>query len=278
MTLTDRNHRVLDPISPAVEVLFKEARQRRRRRRGSIAAIVMLCVGVGLLLAERGTTTPPRGSTPLPTPIARFVQRADKGAMRSFTAWYQITGTRTGIVEVAQRKPPPSLNPGSGTWSYVFEAQSGFSSQWVQRGLSSWDCWRAFGIPAWSCSGPGTYHGSIGYALSVEPFIPLDIRSQGWLFLEARQPGNEVEHVSTFPSHSSHFGDLDCLKVAAKFLGSPVTMCIDRNGVLVSEHGWPDDYFSGVELLRYSPSVRPSAFQLKGTSNSSGTSFQMIPN
>ncbi len=54
MTLTDRNRRVADPMPPATDVLFKEARQRRRRRRvgmaGVSAVVVAAAVALGVVL------------------------------------------------------------------------------------------------------------------------------------------------------------------------------------------------------------------------------------
>jgi hypothetical protein len=54
----------------------------------------------------------------------------------------------------------------------VYQAQAGISSQWIEKGSMSWDCWRTADVATWTCSGPGHFEDANGFGLSIEPYIP----------------------------------------------------------------------------------------------------------
>jgi hypothetical protein len=67
MTLTDRNRGVANPISPGVEVLFKEARQLRRWRPGTARVsrkVVVLLLSVSGVVVASCTSAAPSSSPP----------------------------------------------------------------------------------------------------------------------------------------------------------------------------------------------------------------------
>lgn len=193
----------------------------------------------------------------------RFVQSAQRGLAGTFGASYRVTGAHAGVIEVAQKQQPH--RSGSGTWSFVYRAEQGFSSQWIERGSSSSDCWQAAGDTTWTCTGPGTYEQVNGFALATEPFIPGDVAGQLSQLQEDSAHRGWVKQIRTFRGRSKQFGELRCMSVAAPTLSTAATFCIDRDGVMVSEKNWPGGYFADVSLVRYATRPPATAFTLLGT-------------
>jgi hypothetical protein len=245
------------------DALLKEARRRQRHRRAWIAAVLALIVMalIGFSLADRGSNPPPRPrSHPGPGPAQAFIRLAEKGATRTFAGVYQVTGAHSGEIEVDQKQDPLAFNQGSGTWSFVYRASEGISSQWIQKGSSSYDCWQAASDTTWTCSGPGSYRQANGFILATEPFIPSGLTGQLNQLQEAQGHKGWVKSLTIFKSHSPQFGVLSCMKVMALTLSSPATICIDHNGTMVSETNWPGGYFSNVSLEHHGTSIPSAAF------------------
>lgn len=262
------------------QALIEEARRRHRRRLAGIAItvviIVVAAIAIPLALTDRGKT-PPRssGAPALPKSLPQFIRLAKQAAAGTFAATYQVGGARSGVVVVAQRKAPEPSNPGSGTWSFMFQTPNAISSQWIQKGSTSWDCWRFASAKAWTCSGPGTYRTVNGFILSINPYIPMSVTSQLNQLQQAIQHKGEVRSTSIFHAQSKKFGEETCLKVSA-LTSATGTMCIDRMGVLVSEEGGFGP-FPSISLRQYGRSIPRNAFVLLGTSTSSGSAFLAIP-
>ena len=248
----------------AAEAVIKEARGRQRRRRMQITGVSgLLVVGalLGFVVADQGSSPPSRptqSSGPLSVP--RFIELGEGGTNGRFAASYDVAGAHSGAIEVVQKQAPLALNPGSGTWSFVYRADQGFSSQWIQKGASSYDCWQATSDTTWSCTGPGTYRQVNGFILATTPFIPMGVAGQLSLLHEALRHKGWVKSLSVFMSHSKEFGALNCLKVMALSLGAPATICIDHSGTMVREKNWPGGYFSNVTLVRYATKLPSDAF------------------
>ena len=228
-----------------------------------------------LALARISTAEPTAGAAPSRS-VSTFVSLARAGASGRFDELYRVEGPGNGIVEIAQEAPQRSFNAGSGRWSFVYKTQAGISSQWIQKGSASWDCWHGAGVTSWTCSGPGRFHQSNGFFLSVEPYIPGLVLGQVTNLIQAGQvKPDPVKSIAFFDSKSAGFGPLRCVKVDAIALGS-VTSCLDRQGVLVALQG--DSYWTKITLLKYRSGVPTSAFRLKGVSTSSGRNFTTVPN
>lgn len=201
------------------------------------------------------------------------------GVSGSFDEVYQVVGPGgSGTVEVAQ-KASPGHRPfvtGSGEWSFVYQTNLGISSQWIEKGSMSWDCWHPANVASWKCSGPGHFEDTNGFFLAIEPYIPgmvLDDVEELQQALKTKP--SPVKGISLFGSNSTSFGPLRCVKVAAVGLGSPISSCFDGHGILVTQQG--GSYLTTITLARYRSTVPRSAFQLKGTSKSSGRNFQTVP-
>jgi hypothetical protein len=212
--------------------------------------------------------------------VSTFIAMEKAGVAGSFDEVYQVAvGPSTGTVEVAQeaaRGVRPFVT-GPGRWSFVFQAQTGISSQWIEKGSTAWDCWHFSGVTTWTCSGPGQFQESNGFALSVEPYIPGLVLTQAQQLQDGlKMRPSPVKQISFFESNSARFGPLRCLKVDALGLSSPFSSCFDHRGILVTEHG--DSFWSSTTLLRYRSVVPKSPFQLKGKSESSGHGFVTVPN
>jgi hypothetical protein len=255
--------------APPVEVtdedaVIKEARRRQRHRQawiGSGLALIVVAVLLGFSLADHGSSPPPRPTTdPGSLSAQQFIQLAEQGATRTFAGVYQVTGAHVGVIEVDQKQHPQAFSPGSGTWSFVYRANQGISSQWIQKGSSSYDCWQRAGDTTWACSGPGSYQQANGFILATEPFIPSGVAGQLNQLQEARGHKGWVKSLSIFKSDSKQFGVLNCIKVKAVTLSSPATICIDHNGTMVSETNWPGGYFSNVSLEHHGTSIPSTAF------------------
>ena len=266
--------------STAEELIIKEARRRQRRRWMLVTIAVVIVVGAiaaGMALADRGAA-PPRSSstTEHPNPVTQFIGQAEKGASGRIHAWYSVTaGPHAGVIEIAQQVAPHDLNPASGTWSFLFQSSQGISSQWIQKGSSSWDCWHFASVSTWHCTGPGTFVSSNGYAESVAPYIPLTASGQLSQLQVALTHRGRVKQIATFAAESKQFGKLSCLKVMAITLSSPETVCIDRDGLIVNIHN-ASGFFTNVTLLRTSKSIPPAAFVPVGPI-APGSQFSPVP-
>lgn len=256
-------------------------------------ALVVVAVIVGFALGGRRASPPPKTSGTGSISVGQFIHRAEQGLKGSFVEWYRITTDGPhlppgpdGTIEVAQRRPPEgfkgcsgSLCAGSGVWSYVFRpsSASSWSSQWIEKGTSSWDCWEGPGEAAWTCTGPGTFAGSNGFLQSIAPYVSSEVRWQLGLIRQAMAHKGVIRRLSTFRSHSARFGPLDCLTVKGRWEGLATTMCIDRDGQVVSQQG-AGGYFweSDITLLGFSRSVPSGAFTPLGTVPP-GSGFVTIP-
>lgn len=253
------------PLSAVTDehTLIKEAQRRQRHRQAWIGAVLALIVVAALLgfpLAHHGSNRPLRPASRSRMSAQQFIQLARQGTTRSFAGVYQVTGAHSGVIEVDQKQPPRASNPGSGIWSFVYRANQGISSQWVQKGSSSYDCWQSVGDTTWTCSGPGSYQQVNGFILATEPFIPSGLAGQLNQLQEARGHKGWVKSLSIFKSHSKQFGALSCLRVVAVTLGSPAQICIDHKGTMVNETNWPGGYFSNVRLEYEGTSIPSAAF------------------
>ena len=210
-----------------------------------------------------------------PPTVSSFLGLAERGLSGTFSESYRVTqgspseGYLSGTVDLAQHAPPGQLHLTKSTvrWSFVYLAQVGPSRQWIEKGSRVWDCIRDKGAAKWTCSGPGPYEPSNGFALAIQPYIPgvvLDNISEVTNGLKTHQAMGI--HFST--STSSQFGPLQCMEA----LGT--TSCLDQQGVLVSQQG--GSYWTTIALLRRSASAPTSAFTLRGKSTSSGRKFELL--
>jgi hypothetical protein len=153
-----------------------------------------------------------------------------------------------------------------GRWSFFYQSQTGASRQWIERGSQAWDCRRGGGATSWTCSGPGQFEDSNGFALSITPYIPDVVLGDISELTNGLQMHQVKGGIQFSTSTSSRFGPLQCMKVFG------TTSCLDHAGVLVSQQG--GSYWTTISLLQRSRSVPAAAFTLKGTSTSSGRSFE----
>jgi hypothetical protein len=268
----------------AAQALIEEALRRQRRRWRWIAGSVVAALVAGTLsvaIVHWGSSPPPPNQemTSQHSAALKFISEAKRGVSGTFTAVYRLSGPgERGTVRVAQLKAPQPFNSGSGTWAFVYQTPSGISSQWIEKDSTAWDCWSRGDAPPWTCSGPGRFRLSNGFIESVLPYVPSDVlievsQLQGALTSEP----SHLKQLSLFSSRNSQFGKLSCLKVDATGLGSPVTACLDHNGVLVRAWGELDTPWSSMTLQHYSSRVSQTAFRLEGPSTSSGTNFAGTP-
>ncbi|HEX3794333.1 MAG TPA: hypothetical protein VHV57_07520 [Acidimicrobiales bacterium] len=230
---------------------------------------VVLAMSIQVLMPElaAGSATP--------RSIAHFVSLATAGASGRFDEVYHVEGPSQGTIEIAQIVPERGFNAGSGKWSFLYLTKSGISSQWIQMGSKSWDCWHKAEVTTWTCSGPGRFHESNGFIQSVEPFLPgLVIGEVTDLNQASQAKPDPVKHIKFFGTESASFGPLRCVKVDATGFGL-VTSCLDHRGVLVTQEG--GSYWTKISLLKYGSRVPDGAFELKGVSTSSGQTFSGIP-
>ncbi len=279
MTIT--NEATSQPDHDDQEALFPEARRRRRRIRITIGVIVLavalgaagLVYGIG---RSGGPPTVPAEGTRAPTAsVTSFLSLARQGLSGSFSEVYRISHQEgAGTVDVAQEASPGRIPfvTEPGTWSFLFQNQAGYSSQWIERGPTSWDCWRPPGGTEWTCSGPGPFRYVNGYLLAIAPYVPGqflgDMNELEGALTGSKMPGIEkimkkvIEEITFSRSVSPRFGPLQCMKV------TDITTCLDRSGVMVSQR-----YENGATttLLSHSSAVPRSAFTLKG--ETSGGTF-----
>lgn len=272
MTVT--NEAPSPPTTDEAEALFPEARRRRRRIRITIGVIVLvvalgaagLVIGIG---RNGGPPTVPAEGTRAPNAgVTSFLSLAKRGLSGSFSEVYRISHQESaGTVDVAQQASPGRIPfvTGPGTWSFLFQNQAGYSSQWIEKGPMSSDCWRPPGSTEWTCSGPGQFRYVNGYLLAIAPYVPGqflgDLNQLEGALTGSKMPGIEkimkkaIEGITFSRSDSPRFGPLECMKV------TDLTTCLDRSGVVVSQR-----YENGasITLLSHSSVVPRSAFTLKG--------------
>ena len=221
------------------------------------------------------STADPAAGTSSSRSVSAFVALAKSGASGTFDEVYQVEGPNRGTIEIAQLVPQRPFNAGSGRWSFVYQTQTGISSQWIEEGSTSWDCWHFAGVTAWTCSGPGHFELSNGFIGSVEPYIPGLVLGEVTQLQQAGQlKPDPVKSIAFYGSKSTAFGRLRCLRVEATGVGT-VTICLDHRGVLVTQRG--GSRWRSITLLRYRSGVPNSAFVLKGKSTSSGQNFAAVP-
>jgi hypothetical protein len=238
-----------------------------------LAAALVFVVVFGFLLLPSASAT--AGSRLVAAKsLKSWLVLATRGVSGSFSEVYQVSGVEEGgTVHVAQRAPPghPPFVTGAGSWSFQYQNHAGYSSQWVESGETTSDCWRPPGATQWTCSGPGQFRYVNGYLMAVSPYVPGDVlgainQLKGALTSKLPQIEKIVAKRTLFASTSHRFGPLRCLNVAGN------TTCLDRLGVVVSSSGGKV-FGSAVTLLRYSSSAPKSAFSLKGTLPPSGLPF-----
>lgn len=231
------------------------------RRLRVVLGLVGLCGA--LLFASRDAAA---GSSSLPhQSLKSFLALAERGLSGSFSEVYDLSHSPGGgTVSVAQ-SAQPGQRPfviGRGTWSFVYQNEAGYASQWIERGQTAWDCWHPPGVSQWTCSGPGQFRYVNGYLMAISPFVPGQIQGdinavEGALTSKMPQIKKLVEKRTFFASHSAHFGPLQCMRVAG------ASVCLDRSGVVVSGSG---GYFGySVTLVSYSSIAPKSAFTLNGS-------------
>lgn len=203
--------------------------------------------------------------------LASFLTQAKHGVSGTFYEIYDVSGPVSGTVKVAQQDPSGDLpsSTGRGRWSFLFEATSGDSAQWIEHGPRAWDCLRRPGSIEWTCSGPGTFQHSNGFALAITPYIPMMVLSQ-ITAADADLKPKELETARFNSIASAQFGVLECMTIVG------LTSCLDRDGVLVSQHG--GTYWTNISLELRSSSIPRSAFTLEGKSTSSGREFELLGN
>ena len=207
------------------------------------------------------------------TSVSTFVASAKHGLTGTYTEVYRVTGPSGGTVRVFQqaRSGTFPFTTGPGTWSFLFLAQTGVSSQWIERGPKAWDCWRPATGTTWTCSGPGHFEETNGFFQSVEPYIPGVMMGElNALETGLKEKAPQVENLVVSESTSPQFGPLRCLTADG------TTACIDRSGVLVNQHGG-SGYWSNITLVRRIPSVPATAFKTVGKSTSEGKNFTALP-
>jgi hypothetical protein len=237
---------------------------RRLVRAAALGLIVLSCSWTSWS-AQAGAASLPSHET-----VNTFVALDRLGESGTFSAVYAVSqGSLAGTVEVAQEASPRQrpFTTGPGKWSFLYQSLAGYASQWIERGTRAWDCRRAAGVTAWTCSGPGQFQLSNGFFLAVTPFIPGvvlgDINE-----LTGGLKAHQVKGIQFFASMSARFGSLQCMKVDG------TSSCLDDAGVLVSQQG--GSYWTTITLLRRSSAVPSSAFVLKGRSTSSGRKFELL--
>lgn len=239
------------------------------RRLRVVLGLVVLCWSV-LFAAEEavaGTSSSPHQS------LKSFLALAERGLSGSFSEVYELPQfPGGGMVTVAQSAPPGErpFVTGPGTWSFVYENEAGYASQWIERGQTAWDCWHPPGVSQWTCSGPGQFRDVNGYLMAISPFVPGEIQGdinalEGALTSKMPQIKKLVEKRTFFASHSPQFGPLKCMKVVG------ATVCLDRFGVVVSGGGGAFGY--SVTLVSHSSLAPKSAFTLNGSIPASGQTF-----
>lgn len=241
----------------------------RRLVRAAALGLIVLSCSWTCWSPQAGAASPPSHET-----INAFVALARLGVSGTFSAVYAVSqgslaGSLAGTVEVAQEASPRQrpFTTGPGKWSFLYQSSAGYTLQWIERGPRAWDCRRAAGVTAWTCSGPGQFQPSNGFFLAVTPFIPGvvlgDINE-----LTGGLKAHGVKGIQFFASMSARFGSLQCMKVDG------TSSCLDHAGVLVSQQG--GSYWTTITLLRRSSAVPSSAFVLNGKSTSSGRKFELL--
>jgi hypothetical protein len=229
----------------------------------TLGLAVVLCLVVAPSEASSASSvSSQRGS------IISFLTLADRALSGTFSEVYRISTGRVqtgGVVAVAQ-KAAAGQEPfvtGRGTWSFVYQNQAGYSSQWIEGGPTTWDCWRPPGAPEWTCSGPGIFDYVNGYLMAIEPYVPGQLIGEenelkGALHYQARpfkKTAQKIIAAITFSrTRSPHFGSLRCMEAAG------YTTCLDSAGVMVSQRSGPEV----ITLLHYSSNAPPAAFKLEG--------------
>ena len=207
------------------------------------------------------------------TSVTTFIASAKHALTGTYTEVYRVTGPSGGTVHVFQQARPGRFpfTTGSGSWSFLFLAQTGVSSQWIEHGSTAWDCWQPVSGTSWTCSGPGHFEETNGFFQSVEPYIPgVVIGELNSLETGLREKAPQVKNLVVSESTSPQFGPLRCLTADG------TTACIDRSGVLVNQQGG-SGYWSNITLVRRSHSVPAIAFKTMGKSTSWGKNFTTLP-
>jgi hypothetical protein len=211
--------------------------------------------------------------------VHSFLALADRAVSGTFSELYRIStgeASTSGVVAVAQEATSGQrpFVTGPGTWSFLYENEAGYSSQWIEKGSTAWDCWRPPGANVWTCSGPGSFRYVNGFLMAVAPYVPgqfIGESNQLTAAFNFQMPGlkkaaQKVIAAITFSrKRNTHFGLLDCMKADA------YTTCLDSSGVVVSQHSGTQT----ITLLRHSATVPASAFKLQGTTT--GGPFLTLP-
>lgn len=237
---------------------------------GMVRGVTVGALSLFLVLSAPVSLEAAANKAPTDT-LAAFVASAEHGLAGTYSETYRLNGPSDGTVEVFQRAPRGANPfPTGGTWSFLFQAKRGISSQWIENKSTAWDCWRAATEAAWTCSGPGTFHVVNGFLLAIQPYVPGVVSGElNQLNVALKDNAPQVRSLTIAKSTSPRFGPLECLSVAA------ITSCIDHSGVLVSQRG--GSYWSSIVLVRRTSSLPRSAFHQIGTTTSEGSHFTVVP-
>jgi hypothetical protein len=233
-------------------------------RRRSIAVVIVVfatCLGASLAAALTASTAPPRLTN------SGFVTLARHGIDGTFEATYVVRGlphgrfeAANGTVVVAQKAAPgrTAWPDYLGSWSFLVRLDDGWGFQWVEHGHHSEDCVLEPGSHRWACTGDGRFTPSIGFELSIYPFLPGSAFQS--LDVIVTRPMIDQHVFGTFTRSSRHFGTLQCLRVEVE--RTPSSWCLNHDGFLVSEAGdeemgytWPL-----IHLIRLIYAVSKKAF------------------
>jgi hypothetical protein len=233
---------------------------------------VMLSVGLFSIVTMADVPTAEGDSS---QSVRSLADLAKAGVSGHFYEVYRVTGPTDGTVAVAQ-SASPGRSPfvmGQGKWSFLYQATTGFSAQWIEEGPTAWSCWHWPGVETWKCGGPSHFYGSNGFALSIGPYIPGIVLNEA-SELNSKPP--QIKHISFYSSSSKSFGALRCVKVEGTVF-VPTSACFDHQGILVSQVGGPNSSWATITLLSFRSSVPKSAFRLKGKTSSTDVVFPSPP-
>jgi hypothetical protein len=172
--------------------------------------------------------------------VEQFLALEERGLRGSFELSYHVNGypggqglSGDGTLVVAQRAAAgtSAWPTGPGKWSFRLTQVPDAVFQWVEIGNKAEDCWAWPRHPTMTCTGPGGYVASIGFALATLAFIP------GSVFDDLKADaggvdGQRAEPASVFRAQGSAItGPLLCLRTDVT---DSWTVCLTNDGVVAS--------------------------------------------
>jgi len=240
-----------------------------------LAALAVIVMVIGALVP--GPENAEARSTKNLDPAARVTQLlslAEKGLDGSFELTYAVTGTNgnlyrgdSGTLVIAQSATAghSAWVTAAGKWSFRLDGDDGATAQWIESGSSAEDCWRPALKSAMRCTGPTAYVASIGFSLSILPFIEgAVVDSLRSIVDPVDLPSSTTSALSLFTSAGSRLtGPLTCLR---EDRSHGMTMCITPRGVIASVTNF--DYvtvqWQSVQLIGEASSPRAIDFVPEG--------------